>query len=112
MNTSPTPAPTARKPLRLWPGIAAAVLLLVLRFLVPVVFPDGGLVAILGALGLIILAMAATRLFLLHPSIAGGNMGLLYFLYSLPGIAVALVVWAVATRRLPDIHRHAAMAAT
>ena len=138
MTTSQTSARSLRKPLRLWPGVAAAVLLLVLRFLVPVVFPDGGFVAIVGslacslaiiffwwlffsrapwverltALGLVAAGMAATRMFLLHPSVVGGHMGWMYFLYSLPGIAVALVVWAVATRRLADIHRRATMAAT
>ena len=39
MNIPPT-EPAARKPLRLWPGVIAAALLLVLRFLVPLVFPN------------------------------------------------------------------------
>lgn len=136
MTITPTRETALRRPLRLWPGVAAAVLLLVLRFLVPVVFPDGGLVAILGslacslaivlwwlffsrapwverlgALGLVIVVMTATYQ-ILHPSIAGGNMGLMYFFYSPPYLALALVIWAAATRRLPALHRRAAMALT
>src|SRR5687768_2415467 len=103
MTTTQAPDSTIRKPLRLWPGIAAAVLLVVLKFAVPRVFPEAGIVSILGALlcalliilwwlffsrapwierlgmlGLMILAMTATYMLLLHPSIAGGNMGLMY----------------------------------
>lgn len=37
---NPTIEPTNRKPLRLWPGVIAAALLLVLRFIVPLLFPD------------------------------------------------------------------------
>ena len=40
----------ARKPLRLWPGIALAVIVLVLRFVVPVVVPSMGIVGVLGGL--------------------------------------------------------------
>ncbi len=36
----PTTESAAKKPLRLWPGVIAAALLLLLRFIVPLVFPD------------------------------------------------------------------------
>ena len=48
---------TSRKPLRLWPGVAAAVLLLLARFGLPRVFPEQAIYGILGAVvaGLLIL---------------------------------------------------------
>src|SRR5688500_2724959 len=128
---------TTRKPLRLWPGVALAALLLVLKFAVPRMFPEAGLVAILGALasalliivwwmffsrapwperlgflGLMIAAMTVTYMFLLHPSISGGNMGFLYFIIPPQFLALALVAWAVVTRQLPETPRRATMALT
>ena len=52
-----------------------------------------------GALVLMIVAVYATRL-IIHESIRGGMMGGLLFIYSVPVLGLALVVWAVATRRL------------
>jgi outer membrane protein assembly factor BamB len=128
--------PTLRKPLRLWPGVVAAVLLCVVRFGVPMVAPDalelsvaggvvGGLLVVVwwlffsraawlergGAILLMIVALAATRP-ILHPSMATGAMGLLYFIYAIPLLSLAFVVWAVATRRLSDRVRRATMVAT
>jgi outer membrane protein assembly factor BamB len=128
--------PTPRKPLRLWPGVVAAALLCVVRFVVPVVEPEavrfgliGGLfVALavvlwwaflsrapwfdrLGAILLMIAALAATP-YILHKSIATGMMGLLFFIYAIPALSLAFVVWAVACRRLPDVPRRASMVAT
>src|SRR5205807_1905412 len=49
-------APTPRKPLRLWPGVAAAVLLCVTRYVLPVVVPGtiayGMIGAVVGALAI------------------------------------------------------------
>src|SRR5437762_14370515 len=42
--------PIPKKPLRLWPGVVAAVLLGVVRFIVPVVFADATMFAVLGGL--------------------------------------------------------------
>ena len=123
--------PTLRKPLRLWPGVLAAVLLLLFWFVVPVVVPDaaalgviGGLVCALvvvlwwaffsraphlerwGAILLMIVAMAATRP-ILHPSIRGGMMGMMFLAFALPTLSLALVAWAAATRRLSDGPRRA-----
>ena len=41
-----------RKPLRLWPGVAAAVLLLLVRLVLPLVVPGTGAIAMLGTLAL------------------------------------------------------------
>ncbi len=64
-----------------------------------------------GAPVLVIVAMVATPRFL-HESVAEGNMGFQFFLYVIPVLSLAFVVWAVASRRLPDGPRRAAMIAT
>src|SRR2546427_12787032 len=51
MTIQQTDQPTPRKPLRLWPGVLAGVLLLLLRFVVPKVAPEGLLVGMFGGLG-------------------------------------------------------------
>jgi len=127
---------TDRKPLRLWPGVAIASLLLLLRFGVPALFPGGLLVGVLagpvgglavilwwlffsraawverlGALVLIVAGLFVTKL-LVDVSIATGAMGFLFFFLAIPGVSVALVAWAVATRRLPDGIRRLTMVAT
>jgi outer membrane protein assembly factor BamB len=126
----------ARKPLRLWPGVVIAILLGLLRFVVPIVVPDslmysvlGGLVGgllvpvwwlflsrapwseRLGAIALMIVALFATKR-IVHESIAGGAMGFLFPFLAIPVLGLAFVGWAVATRRLPDGLRRATMAAT
>ena len=132
-----TGQPIARKPLRLWPGVLAAALILVLRFALPVVIPDAsslgviaglaGTVAVivwwvffsrapwserLGAIVVMALAVVATRP-LLHASIVGGMMGMMFFVYAVPSVlGIAFVAWAVLTRRLSDPIRRASMVAT
>ena len=128
--------PTSRKPLRLWPGVVAAVLLVLVRFVVPLVVSEsmpfamiGALVAALvilawwlffsrapwserlGGLALMIVAVFATSR-LVHPSIAGGGMGMLLYIWAIPAVAVALVAWAAGTRRLSNGLRRASMVAS
>src|SRR5438552_15275511 len=50
MNTAQTDEPTPRKPLRLWPGVVVALLLCVVRFVIPVVVPEASFFAVLGGL--------------------------------------------------------------
>ncbi len=123
-----------QKPLRLWPGVAGAVLLLLVRFGVPVVQPGfegfqvatiGGFLGILtilvwwaflsraprserwGSIILIVVALVATWRFN-HES-----MGLMWCVfYAVPVLSLALVAWAVASRRLADGPRRATMVAT
>ena len=120
------PAATTPKALRLWPGVALAVLLVLLRFALPVVFPTMFLQAVLGSLlfallivlwwlffsrapwsarvGAIVLMVVAlwTTSLLAHPSIAAG-MGFVLPAYIAPVLGLALVGAAagcrVATRR-------------
>ena len=124
------------QPLRVWPGVAAAVLLVLIRFVVPVVGSEVMPFAMLGALaaalvifgwwlffsrapwserlGGIALTIAAVFVTsrLVHPSIAGGGMGMLLYIWVIPAVAIALVVWAVGTRRLSTGPRRASMVAS
>src|SRR5207302_8646258 len=104
----------------LWPGVAAAELLLLVRFVIAVLVPGtmmfgvlGGLVAVLAfvvwwrffsrapgservsAIVLMIVAAFATSR-IIHKSIAGGMMGMMFPMYAIPVLSLALVAWAVA----------------
>ena len=128
-------APTPQRPLRLWPGVVIVILQWLVRFGVPVVAPDamplavigglvGGLAVVawwvffsrapwserLGAVALMIVALFATKR-LLHVSIAAGAMGMLFFVLAIPVLSLAFVAWAVASRRLSNGPRRAAMVA-
>lgn len=123
-------------PLRLWPGIVLASLLFVCRFLLPSFFTDSLLFAVMSGmagavliflwwtffsrapridrflgLGLIVVALVLTRFLLLHPSIANGMMGLMFFIYSLPILALVFTAAVVASAKLPLKGRRVAMAA-
>ena len=125
-----------RKPLRLWPGVGIAILLCPVRFLVPVFVPDAALVGVLavpigalaivlwwvffsrapwferlGAIGLMVAALFATSR-IIDKSLATGAQGMLFPILAIPVVSLALVVWAVATRRLSDGPRRATMVAT
>ncbi len=122
--------------LRLWPGVVAAVLLLLARLGIPAFWPDqayidvmGGIAAGLliivwwtffsrapraerwGALVLMIVALGATWP-LVDVSISSGAMGMLLPMLAVPPLSLALVAWAVASRRLAAGTRRATMAAT
>ncbi|MEM6455645.1 MAG: PQQ-binding-like beta-propeller repeat protein [Acidobacteriota bacterium] len=124
----------ASLPLRLWPGVAALILQWFARFALPLVWPDGAAVGVLTALAcsliillwwvflsraprierwggaaLIVLVLAATPV-LLHPSIATGMMGMMFLIYALPTVCLALVAWAVVADRLPQTPRRALFA--
>ena len=137
MTIAQTDEPTPEKPLRLWPGVVicdAAVAGQVWRTHGPCPTPWnspswadclGGLAIVVwwaffsraprferwGALVLTIVALAAAWR-LLHTSIATAGMGMLFFIYAIPVLSLAFVVWAVATRRLSDGLRRATMVAT
>jgi outer membrane protein assembly factor BamB len=136
MTAAQSDEPTRSKPLRIWPGVIAAVLLLVLRFGVPLVLPDAGLFSFLGALvcafaiilwwvffsraawserlGAILLMAAAllgtSRI--IDVSIRTGAMGMLFPILAIPVLSLALVAWAVASRRLSNRLRRASMIVT
>lgn len=122
-----------RSPLRLWPGVVAAVLLVLVRFGLLLVAPDDKGIAVMGslvatlvilvwwlffsrapwserlvALVLMIVALAATSR-VVHESIRGGMMGMMLPVYAIPGLGLALVGWAVVSRRLAAGARRAAL---
>ncbi|HVG30598.1 MAG TPA: PQQ-binding-like beta-propeller repeat protein [Pyrinomonadaceae bacterium] len=130
-----TDRPTPRKPLRLWPGVVVVVVQWVLWVAVPIFSRDTAIVAVLGAIALglavvvwwlffsralwaervgaivlMIVAVIVTKR-IVHPSIAGGMMGYMLPAYAVPPLSLALVAWAVATRRLSDGLRRASLVA-
>lgn len=121
--------------LNLRPAVILAVAMLAVFFIMPIVLPDQGALAMLGAvaagllillwwlfisralwgerlgaLALIVVAVFAVRP-LLHPSIAGAGMGLMFYFYAIPLFALALVAGAAAARRLSTGRRRAAIGA-
>jgi outer membrane protein assembly factor BamB len=64
----------------------------------------------LAAVALMILGVFATRL-VVHESIRGGHMGMMLPLYSVPVLALVLVIWAGLTQRMPAAVRRATMVA-
>lgn len=136
MSVSHTDDPTARPPLRLWPGIAMVVLQWIAWGLVPLIWPDAVPVALAGAFlggvgvvvwwllfsrapwierGLAIVTMAVAYVctgVLLHESVATGAQGALFALYFGPTVAAPFVAWAVVTRGLGDRLRRTTMVAT
>jgi len=135
MSIAPASPSTHRKPLRLWPGVAAAILLILVRLGLPIVRSDsmfyanlGGLVCVLlillwwllfsrapwlerlGAVVLVIAAIAATKP-LVDVSIRTGMMGMIHPIYSIFMLAPVLVVWAVAARHLTGAARYTSMVA-
>ncbi|MGH1363744.1 MAG: PQQ-binding-like beta-propeller repeat protein [Calditrichia bacterium] len=132
MNTNTSSNQTS---LRLWPAIAIVATQWVLRFIVPMVYPEalpigimGGLLAgaliliwwaffskaekkerLVGAL-LMIVAMVTTP-FLLHASVATGMMGMMFPIYAIPLLSLSFVLWAYFSDRFSGNMRWATMAA-
>ena len=130
---------TAQKPLRLWPGVVLAILVGLLRYVVPAVAPEdftvsdvplgflGFLGGVLSALAIVVwwvffsrvpwseragaIILSIVGLFavsrMVHESITGGMMGMLLYVYSIPVLSLALVVWAVVAGRLAPGARRA-----
>ena len=132
MTTTHTPD---SRPLRLWPGLAAAALLAISWYIAPMLFPDlalGAMAAGLATMAIIVLwwlffsrapwadrvgfillaivGLMATRQ-VIHESIAGGMMGFMLYMYAVPVLCLALVVGAAIGSRLPAALRRLTMAA-
>jgi outer membrane protein assembly factor BamB len=135
MRTTKAYDAARERPLRLWPGLVIVLLQWTAWLGLPEVDPDyaiygvlaglGGLAALLvwwlffsraawseriGAPVLVIAAMAGAWPFL-DESISTGAMGFLFPLLAVPGVCLAFVLWAVATRHLSAGIRRATMAA-
>ena len=125
---------TTRKPLRLWPGVALAVVMVIGFFVMPALMPEaelpyGLMVAVVAALGVMVWWLAFSRapwierlgaialgvgaLFVIkllsHPSIAGAGQGFLVYILGALIMLFALVVWAASTRTLTDTARRAGL---
>jgi hypothetical protein len=125
-----------RAKLRLWPGVVIVALQWLGWFVIPRIVPEGAMYGVLGglaagplvilwwlffsrapwserwlALVLTIVAMAATPR-LLHESVARGNMGFQFFLYAIPVLSLAFVIWAMASRPLANGPRRITMVVT
>src|SRR5262245_59683020 len=137
METTESAATNSGKPLRLWPGVVAAALIVVLRIVAPVLIPDAGFIGMIaallgtvaivvwwlffsrapwpdriGAIAVMVVAVFAMRPFL-HQSITGGMMGMMFPIYAVPVLlGPAFVVWAVATRRSSTWVRRISMVVT
>jgi len=130
--------PERQKTLRLWPGVVIAILIWLVRFVIPVLIPDpiaiaigmfGGLLLGLTiivwwvvfsraprferwmAVILMVVALAATSQ-ILDKSIKTAMMGMMFALYSIPVLGIAFVIWAVAARRFSKNFRRTTMFAT
>jgi outer membrane protein assembly factor BamB len=123
MSTTQIDAKPSRKPLRLWPGIIAALVVLA-AYVTPIFAPEQSGTAMLGAVagalliilwwllfsrarwyervGAIVVIAAAVfaQKYVVHASIAGGGMGMLSYLLAIPTLCVALVGWAWVSRSL------------
>jgi len=127
---------SGQRQLRLLPGIIIVVLQWLIRFVVPVFVPEAAVIGVFGgllgglaimvwwaffsraprterwgAIVLMILVMAVTSRFL-HISIATGMMGMVFVVYAIPGLSLAFVIWAVASRDLSDGPRRLTMVVT
>ena len=96
------------KPLRLWPGVVIVALTVLVAYVTPAVMPDQGMLMFLGpvvgalliilwwllfsrarwyervgAIAVIAAAGIAQR-YVVHPSIAGGGMGMLSYVLTIP----------------------------
>jgi outer membrane protein assembly factor BamB len=132
MATIETALATPRKPIRVWPGLIAVVLQWIGWFIVPAIFPQAAIVALLAgviggllillwwlffsrapwieriaALVLIVLALIGTKR-LVHESIAGGAMGMLLYVLAIPVLSMGLVLWATITRHFSAAKRRLA----
>ena len=128
--------PALQKPLLLWPGVVIVILLWLVRFGIPIVIPRaaafgvlgglfGGLVIFVwwaffsraprverwGAILLMIIALVVTSR-IVHESIATGFQGMMFFVYAIPVLSLAFVVWAVSSRHLSNILRRTTMVIT
>lgn len=136
MDTTIVTSPR-RKPLRLWPGVIVAALVVIIRFVMPLMasgaFVYGVIAGPLGVLlialwwlfssrapwierlGAIVVTLAAYFAIMpfLHPSIVGGFMGNMFRVYAIPPVlGPAFVAWAVLTRRRSDCVRRVTMVVT
>ena len=124
MTTAQTDEPTPRKPIRLWPGVTLLAIQWLGWFIVPFFGTEAMMYGMLAgvicalliavwwlffsramwlerfaALVLMVVAVIATKR-IVHPSIAGGMMGMMLPVLSIPFLSLALVASAAVGRNL------------
>lgn len=127
-----TPEIPTQRPLRIWPGVVSAIILLILRSVLPIVYPERLFASILGeligcvliliwwlflsrspwsdrlgAIVLMIVAGYAASCFV-HISLSG----MLFPILLIPTLLIALVAWAFVSRKLSLLARRVAMVST
>lgn len=127
--------PTANSP-RLWPGIILGILIILVRYILPVVDPTQMVTSFMGGValgiltfiwwlffsrvawtdrligvGLAIAALVVTFL-LVDDSIARANMGMMFWLFSIPLLSIAFIAWAVITKSFDIKIRRLSMVVT
>src|SRR5262245_21324525 len=132
METEAPVVPNPVKALRLWPGVAAAVVIVVFRVVVPAIIPDAGILGMIAALAgtlaiviwwlffsraswpdrigaiVIMIAAAFATWPLLHRSITNGMMGMMFPIYAVPVLlGPAFVAAVVLTHRSSTLVRRA-----
>jgi hypothetical protein len=137
MSTIQPVQPATRKPLRTWPGILIVTAQWLAFFVLPGLVPDAALYGIMGGvlgggvttvlwwlffsrapwserLAAIALMPAAVfgSWYIVDKSIQTGAMGLMLYLYAIPVMCLALVIWAVAVRGLARGPRFASLIGT
>src|SRR5262245_32517721 len=135
MNIAKIDSSATHRPLRLWPGVIAVTLQWLLCFSLRFIPSEAIMVIVigllacslavlvwwlffsraswaerLGAIALMVVSVIATKR-VVHPSIAGGMMGMMLPIFSVPALSLALVVAAAAGRRLSSGPRRVSMVA-
>jgi outer membrane protein assembly factor BamB len=135
MTTAKIDSSTSQQPLRLWPGVIAVTLQLLICFGLRFVPSEAFMVVMigllacslavlmwwlffsrapwverLGAVALMVVSVIVTKR-VVHSSIAGGMMGMMLPIFSIPVLSLALVVAAAVGRRLSGGPRRGAMVA-
>src|SRR5207248_2949338 len=130
-------SPMLTNRVRLWPGVVIVALQWLAQFVVPAIVPDwmmygiligavGGGAAMLiwwlffsrapwaeriGAVLIMVVALVATKT-IVHASIGNAGMGMMLYIFAIPVLCLALVVWSAMSRRLARGPRWAALVAT
>lgn len=126
----------SKRILRLWPGVCIVAIQWIVRFLLPVIYPEALQVSVFGGLlgglafviwwlffsraywvdrlGMVVLSVLAifgvSRF--IDQSIATAMMGLMLVVYSIPVLCLGLLLWSLVTRNWPNGSRRLAMVAT
>ncbi len=133
MNKTPAERPGLQKPMRIKSGLLIVSVQWIVWFILPKVIPEAFMVAVFGGFaggllfftwwlffsraqrierwgGLILtIASLVVTPLLLDTSIATANMGLMFYIYAIPGICLAMAIWHIATLRLSRLPRRVTM---